>query len=90
MKLKSLIESGRMEINSPVLIHELKNFMAKGQSFEAKSGETDDCISAVFIIIKIIEVISKWDDDMDGIIDDDIDIGEDEDDYGAPMPFAIV
>ncbi len=90
MKLKSLIESDRIEINSPVLIHELKNFMAKGQTFEAKSGETDDCISAVFITLKIIEVISKWDDEMDGIIDDDIDIGEDEDDYDAPMPWAVL
>lgn len=60
-KLKNLVETDRIEIHSSALVSELKNFEAKGNSFSAKWGETDDLISALLLIIRMARIVSDWD-----------------------------
>lgn len=59
-RLKSLIETDRMDIRSQNLISELKNFVAVGSSYKAKSGEHDDLVSATMLAIRAIDVMFSW------------------------------
>jgi hypothetical protein len=60
-KLKSLVETSKMKIRSKLLISQLKNYVSKGDSFAAKSGEHDDLVSALLLIVRMSQIISKWD-----------------------------
>jgi len=60
-KLKNLLETRKMEIFSKPLISELKTFVATGHSFKAKTGEHDDLVSAVLLIIRMADVLADWD-----------------------------
>lgn len=59
-KLKNLIESGRMTINSKSLISELKNFVAHGTSYAAKIGETDDLIMATILAVRMLTILQSF------------------------------
>jgi len=60
-RLKNMIEKEKLKINSKPLISELKSFIASGSSFKAKSGATDDLVSATLLIMRIISVLKDWD-----------------------------
>ena len=60
-KIKSLIETGRLKIYSKPLISELKTFVAHGVGFGAKSGEHDDLVSGMLLIIRMADVLADWD-----------------------------
>ena len=59
-KLKNLIESGRMTVNSKSLVSELKNFVAHGTSYAAKIGETDDLIMATILAVRMLTVLQSF------------------------------
>lgn len=61
VKLKSLIESKKMTINSKPLVTELKAYVASGVGFKAKSGETDDLVSATLLMCRMAQVLADWD-----------------------------
>jgi hypothetical protein len=86
-RLKHLVESGKMKIKSKVLISELKAFIANGITFKAKSGETDDLVSALLLTVRMSAVLADWDqrvfDVMTGRLEDD------EGDFEPPMPIFI-
>ena len=50
-----------MKIHSKPLISELKTFVATGVGFNAKTGEHDDLISGVLLIIRMASVLADWD-----------------------------
>jgi intein/homing endonuclease len=87
IKLKSLIESGRMKIKSKALISQLKLYVSKGSGFGGKSGEHDDLISALLLIVRMSQVISQWDDATAAIVSDSgmLDI----EDLEEPLPVSI-
>ena len=60
-KLKHLIESNRMSINSKPLISELKTFVAKGISFEAKETAHDDLVSSLLLALRMAMMLQEWD-----------------------------
>jgi hypothetical protein len=60
-RLKNMIEKSKLKIHSKPLISELKSFIASGSSFKAKSGQTDDLVSATLLIMRIISVLKDWD-----------------------------
>jgi len=60
-RLKYLVESGKMTINSKPLISELKAFIAKGITFKAKEGEWDDLVSACLLVVRMSQVLADWD-----------------------------
>ena len=60
-QLKNLLENKKMLIKSKPLISELKTFVAHGVGFGAKSGEHDDLVSAVLLIVRMANLLSDWD-----------------------------
>jgi hypothetical protein len=60
-QMKNLIETQKMFIKSKPLISELKTFVAHGVGFGAKSGEHDDLVSAVLLVIRMAAVLADWD-----------------------------
>jgi hypothetical protein len=64
LDLKNLVEKIRngIEIKSEIDIFELKNFISSGGSYAAKSGATDDTVSALLLITRLLKHISKFDD----------------------------
>jgi hypothetical protein len=60
-KLKHLVESKRFRVRSKPLISELKGYIAKGVSFEAKVGLHDDLVSATLLVIRMALMLQEWD-----------------------------
>ncbi len=56
------IKRGIITIRSPLLVTEMKNYVRSKGSYNAKRGSTDDLISAVLIIFKIMEEMTSYDD----------------------------
>ena len=84
-RLKTMIENDKMKIKSSPLISELKAFVATASSYKAKPGETDDLISAVLLIIRMISVLKDWDPRVYNTFNSI----DDFEDYEAPMPIFI-
>lgn len=64
-KLKNLIESDRIVINSKALVSQLKSFIAMGNGYEAKLGERDDLVMALILAVRMMQVIQKFDGEID-------------------------
>jgi hypothetical protein len=83
-KLKTMIESGKLTINSRNLVSELKNFVAAAGSFAAKPGETDDLVLSMLLAMRITQVLQTFDPAIDSKMKDSFD------DIMEPMPFIMV
>lgn len=83
-KLKNLVENRKMTICSKNLISELKTFVAFGVSFAAKTGETDDLVSATLLSLRMVQALQSYDAELDEKLRDNVD------DYLAPMPFIVI
>ena len=83
-KLKHLIESKRMKLNSKPLISELKTYVAKGISFAAKSGANDDLVSSLLLAMRMAIILQEWDPAVYDKMREDAD-----DNWIAPMPIYI-
>jgi hypothetical protein len=74
-----------MEINSKSLISELKSFIASGFTFKAKSGDHDDLVSALLLMIRMSTLVADWDprvfESLSGV--------HTEEDFEAPLPIFI-
>ena len=58
---KNALERDKMKIYSKPLISELKTFVATGVSYSAKTGEHDDLVSAVLLIMRMANQLANWD-----------------------------
>lgn len=83
-KLKHLLESNRLKINSKPLISELKTYVSKGLSFEAKTGSHDDLVSSVLLAMRMLMVLQDWDPAVYDKMRE-----EREDEFIMPMPIYI-
>lgn len=83
-KLKHLIESSRLKINSKPLVSELKTFVAKGISFEGKVGAHDDLVSSLLLALRMIVILQDWDPAIYDKMRE-----EHEDEWEMPMPIYI-
>lgn len=59
-RLKSLVETSRMQINSHELIKELKMFVATGASYAAKPGGHDDLVMSTLLIVRMLDTVMQW------------------------------
>ncbi len=84
-KLKNLIETGKIKINSKLLISELKSFIKSSGSFQARQGYSDDLISACLICMRILLIIKNYEENIYDMMRDSI---EDEM-YIEPMPIIF-
>lgn len=75
LTIKEMIEKDTFTINSIMLLKEFKTFARKGGSYSAQIGSTDDCISGILIIMRLLEEISSFEqeayDALYSIEDDD-------------------
>lgn len=62
LKFKELFERNNMILNSKTLFHEMKNYVRKDSSYAGTIGVNDDCVSAVLIVIRILEEMATYDD----------------------------
>lgn len=83
-KLKSLIETARMKINSKLLVSELKTFVAAGNSFAAKVGETDDLVMSTILIVRILQELQSYDANLSSHLRDH------HDPLIEPLPFIMM
>jgi len=83
-KLKYLLESDRLRIHSKAFISELKTYIAKGMSFEAKVGHHDDLVSSMLLAIRMILVLQEWDPAIYDRMREERD-----DEFLMPMPIYI-
>lgn len=89
-RLKYLIESNKMKVNSKSLISELKTFIASGVTFKAKGEEPDDLVSAMLLAVRMSQVLADWDPRVfESISTNDGRSIDGEEDYEMPMPIFI-
>ena len=84
-RLKNLVETDKIALRSKNLISELKTYIARGQSYAAKDGETDDLVSATLLIIRMSYEVRQWDTGLFDRLKDGLD-----QEHDMPMPFIIV
>jgi hypothetical protein len=84
-KLKNLIETDRMTVNSKLLISELKNFVAIGGSYKAKLGEKDDLVMSTLLVVRMGQFISGFDDKIYDKFAEKF-----EADYQVPLPIFVL
>jgi len=61
--IKELVERNGMKIRSRTLVEEMKQFVRRGGGYSAKTGGTDDLISACLIVTRLLEEVSAFDQD---------------------------
>ena len=83
-KLKTLIESNRLKVYSKPLISELKTFVASGNSYSAKLGETDDLVMSTILCLRMLTHIQDYHKEISEQMTDHTDQQVD------PMPFIMV
>jgi hypothetical protein len=86
-RLKHLIETGKLKISSKPLISELKAFIANGITFKAKSGETDDLVSAMLLAVRMSAVLADWDTRVFDVMGDKFE--DSDEDWEPPMPIFV-
>ena len=83
-KLKSLIESDRLQLHSKNLISELKAFVATGNSYAAKPGDNDDLVMSMILALRMTNIIRNYDASIEERMKDSVD------DIIEPMPFIML
>lgn len=88
VNLKRLVESDKLKIFSKPLISELKNFVARGNSYSAKPGEHDDLVMSMLTVIRMTIYISTFEDSVHHVVNNSLGLDEwnSQDDYDEPMP----
>ena len=83
-KFKTLVETEKVKINSKALISELKSFIASGNSYSAKVGDTDDLVMATLLVMRMAQTLKSYNPELDSHM-------ADSDDYNMdPMPFIMM
>ena len=67
-------------------MRETKNFIAKGPSFAAKEGETDDLVSAALLVMRMTQVMISFDERTFDTLRETLDVEE----ILTPMPIGII
>ena len=82
-KMKNLVETGRMKVNSRSLVSEFKTFVAVGTSYQAKQGETDDLVMATLLTVRMLQVLQSYHSNLDEQMRDHQDVTIE------PLPFIM-
>ena len=85
-RLKSLIESGRMQVRSKNLVRELKSFVKSNRSFAAKDTETDDIVASALLCVRILNEVQNYDESTYNKLAEIIELEDEERD---PMPLIV-
>ena len=83
-KFKALLETKKLRVASKNLISELKSFIARGTTYEAKEGETDDLVMSMLLVVRMLQFLKSFDANLDDQVRDTLD------DFIEPMPFILI
>jgi hypothetical protein len=83
-KFKTLVETGKMTINSGLLVSELKTFVANGSGYAAKPGETDDLIMGSLLAVRMLQLLQSYHSELDTQMRDFADT------MIEPLPFILM
>jgi len=89
-KIKSMIESGKMKIRSKNLLSELKVFVARGNTYEARIGHSDDLVMACLLFVRMANFIASWDDLSYEVMNSSLEITHIGDEDNHPMPVLFM
>ena len=91
LQLKTMVEkiAGGININSGILIHELKNFASKGGGYEAKIGATDDAVMATILIMRLLKRLSEYNEDAFKQVNEYVDPDGSAADSDSPLPMIF-
>ena len=70
--LKRFIEQNKLKVYSKAFLRELKCFVARGNSFSAQPGETDDLVMSMVIACRMVNYISTFEDDIFDVVNQNI------------------
>jgi len=91
--LKALVEknTGGLQIKSKLLIFELKNYIAKGASYAAKHSATDDLVSAMLIVMRMLKQLSEYEPEVfDRLYKAESEFyDETTNEFDEPLPFVM-
>lgn len=90
LQLKQLVEKtvNGFTINSELLLFELKNFIAKGGTYEGKRGATDDAVMATVGIVRLLKRLAEWNDEAFKRVNEYVEPTDPNDTFGdEPVPF---
>ena len=85
-KLKHWVETNKLDVASKALLRELKTFIARGNSYAAKDGETDDLVMSLILIIRMAQEVVNYEEAAYEFIMEN----GDDDDLIEPMPFSML
>lgn len=83
-RMKTLVETNRMQINSSSLVSQLKGFIAREGSYAAKPGQHDDLVMAAILVVRMLESVSRYANDpglTEKITEEEI--------FSDPLPVVI-
>jgi hypothetical protein len=83
-KFKTLIETDKVKVNSKMLVSEMKSFIAAGNSFKAKAGDTDDLVMSTLLVMRMAQTLKSYHPELDTYIRDGDDFDQE------PMPFIMI
>jgi len=83
-KFKTLVETDKVKVNSKMLLSEMKSFIASGNSFKAKSGDTDDLVMSTLLVMRMAQTLKSYHPELDNYIRDGDDFDQE------PMPFIMI
>jgi hypothetical protein len=89
-QLKRLVEQDHLALYSGPLISELKTFVAIGNTFKAKPGTKDDMVMSLLLNIRMIHMVSQYEDEVYSAVNASISDAEHELDEEAPMPWGFL
>lgn len=92
LQLKTLVEklNGGIDIRSKDLIYELKHFVSKGGSYEAKAGATDDCVMATLGIMRLLKRLSEYNEEAFRQVNEYVDPEAPLDESAEAVPFSFI
>jgi hypothetical protein len=96
LALKRFVEQNKLKVYSKAFLSELKNFVARGNSFAGQPGESDDLVMSMIIACRMINYISTFEDDIFTVVNQNIGDGDGPnddgpyDEYDEPMPVGML
>lgn len=75
IRLKNLIETGKLKLNSKALVSQLKNFVSTGVSFKGKSGTADDLVMSMVLAVRMFDRLRDYEPEATEELTDAVDEG---------------
>jgi hypothetical protein len=83
-KFKTLVETDKVKVNSKMLVSEMKSFIAAGNSFKAKAGDTDDLVMSTLLVMRMAQTLKNYHPELETYIRDGDEFDQE------PMPFIMI